>query len=150
VDGNGTRSAPTLQAAVEKQFVYSTPITKTWVGRPYRYQVGVVHSIEDLEYHSPSPVPYMTDVLHYSLPLAPEWMTIDGRRGLITGVPRLGTFDVVVQGVNSVNQAATYQSFQVAVDKGWVHYLPMVTVGQSRQVGMQCEVHNVKGHLTCD
>ena len=131
VDANGTRSAPTLQVAVDRQFIYSTPITETRVGQPYEYQVGVVYSIEDLEYYSPQPIPYMTDVLSYSLLTAPDWMAIDRRTGLVTGMPCLGIFDVVIQVVNSVNQATTYQSFQVAVDRSKT-YLPVVMVGGSQ------------------
>lgn len=129
VDANGVRSAPTLQAAVDEQFIYTTPITGFQVGRPYQYQIGVIHSIEDMEYNSPRAIPYLTDVLSYSTVLAPEWMTIDQWTGLVSGTPASEVFLVHVQALNQVNQAVAYQSFWLGEPDRM--YLPMVLYAAS-------------------
>jgi hypothetical protein len=133
VDANGVRSAPTLQVEVDEPFIYSVPITSTRVGQQYQYQFGIVHSIGDLDYESGHPIPYTSYVVSYSLPIAPDWMTIDERTGRVMGVPRLGEFDAAVQAVDSLNQMTHYQPFHVTVDKS-LTFLPFVQVVVERKI----------------
>jgi hypothetical protein len=101
VDENGVTSGPSELLELPHPFIYSKPITKARVDRPYRYQIKTLNCIGDLQYRYAKPNKDFWEKEGYEFELTqkPDWLTVDKNSGLITGIPRLadkGTHRVTV------------------------------------------------------
>jgi hypothetical protein len=91
VDKNGVASGPSELLELPHPFIYSKPITKARVDKPYRYQVKTLNCIGDLQYRYAEPNMDFWEEEGYEFELTqkPAWLTIDKSTGLITGTPGL-------------------------------------------------------------
>jgi len=92
VDEKGNRSGDSDYAEAPRPLIYSKPITRAIVSRPYRYQVKAIRSIGDLTRRDAAkPKPgtkfWKIEPLKFSLTQKPSWMSINAETGLITGTP---------------------------------------------------------------
>ena len=90
VDRKGKRSGDSEYVEAPRPFIFSTPVTSTPAGQPYRYQVQAIRSIGDLTRRdNTKPKPgtrfWKIEPLKFALTQSPNWMTIDPDTGLITG-----------------------------------------------------------------
>ncbi|RJS85136.1 hypothetical protein CW706_02155 [Candidatus Bathyarchaeota archaeon] len=113
VDEKGNKSGASDYAEAPIPLIYSKPPTEVKVGQDYRYCVKCIKSIGRLIARTENGKPYqrafrMADKLTFSLTKAPNWLSIDPARGIISGRPDEG--DV---GVHIV-------SLKVETDKGKV------------------------------
>jgi hypothetical protein len=101
VDKNGVASGPSELLELPHPFIYSKPITKTKVDKPYRYQVKTLECIGDLQfrYGEPNMDFWEKEGYEFELTQKPAWLNIDKSTGLITGTPGLidkGTHRITV------------------------------------------------------
>jgi len=111
VDDKGTKSGPSEYIEVDHPFIYSEPPVVATVGSVYTYQVGSTYSIGDLQYLSVDDNPkdagyHDADVLRYALLEAPEWLSIDGSSGVISGTVQQDSFEVTVEVVDGQGRRA--------------------------------------------
>ena len=101
VDENGVASGPSELLELPHPFIYSKPVTKAKVAKPYRYQVKTLNCIGDLQYRYAKPNKDFWEKEGYEFELTqkPAWLTTDKSTGLITGTPGLtdiGTHHITV------------------------------------------------------
>jgi len=91
VDKNGTASGPSELLELPHPFIYSKPIIKAKVDKPYRYQVKTLNCIGDLQYRYAKPNMDFWEEEGYEFELTqkPAWLTVDKSTGLIKGTPGL-------------------------------------------------------------
>jgi hypothetical protein len=92
VDSQGKRSGDSDYGEAPRPFIYSTPVTSSPAGPPYRYQVKAIRSIGDLtrrDAGKPKPGArfWKIEPLKFSLTQKPSWMSINADTGLVTGTP---------------------------------------------------------------
>jgi hypothetical protein len=90
-DENGVTSGPSNLLELPHPFIYSKPITKGKVNKPYRYKVKTLNCIGDLQYRYAKPNMDFWEKEGYEFELTqkPTWLTVDKNTGLITGTPNL-------------------------------------------------------------
>jgi len=101
VDANGKLSGPSDYAAAPRPAIYTRPAATARVGEEYRYRVRAIRSLGDLRNRVVGGrlISSFWDVEHpvYVLEQGPEWLSIDGATGLLSGTPdAAGRADVVV------------------------------------------------------
>jgi len=101
IDKNGVASGPSELLELPHPFIYSNPITKTKVDKPYRYQIKTLECIGDLQfrYAEPNMDFWEEEGYEFELIQKPAWLNIDKSTGLITGTPGLidkGTHRITV------------------------------------------------------
>lgn len=92
IDEKGNRSGASDYAEAPTPFIYSKPPTEAKVGQEYEYQVKCIKSMGRLISKRKNGEPYhlsfeMEDKLTFSLVKAPNWLSIDSNKGIISGCP---------------------------------------------------------------
>jgi hypothetical protein len=103
IDGDGFESGPSDVVFVPRPFVWSRPPATARVGQEYAYPVRTIRSLGDLRQRTVSATAYHVAMLwrkdepKYTLVQSPGWLSIDGKTGLMRGVPRkTGQYPVAV------------------------------------------------------
>ena len=93
VDARGTHSGCSDYAEMPHPIIISPPVVKTTLGESYRYQLRVIHSLEDLQHRYEKPVTkfWEQEQLRFSLEKGPDWLTIDPQTGFLTGIAPSGS-----------------------------------------------------------
>jgi hypothetical protein len=100
VDEQGKRSGPSDAAESPRPIIYSRPVVNAKVGSEYRYALAAIHSLGDVRTRVVGGKETMNywDVERprFALRQGPDWLKIDARTGLLSGVPdRAGKVEVV-------------------------------------------------------
>jgi hypothetical protein len=101
IDENGVASGPSELLELPHPFIYSKPVTKAEINKPYNYQAKTLNCIGDLQYRYAKPNKKFWEKEGYEFELTekPAWLSIDKNTGLLTGTPGLndkGTHRVTV------------------------------------------------------
>jgi hypothetical protein len=101
VDENGNRSGPSDLAEAPRPIVYSRPVTNAKIGSEYHYLLSVVRSLGDVRTRVVDGKETMNywdqETPRFALAQGPNWLRIDLRTGLLSGIPdRPGRVAVVV------------------------------------------------------
>jgi hypothetical protein len=101
VDAAGRRSGSSDYAESPRPAIVSAPVTQARRGSLYRYPVAAIRSLGDLRMRVVDGKETMgfwdVERLRFTLQRGPQWLTIDGATGLLSGTPdRPGTTEVVV------------------------------------------------------
>ena len=91
VDAAGKRSGPSDYAASPRPVIFSKPVTGATKGVEYRYPVAAIRSLGDLRTRVIDGKETMgfwdIERLRFEIQRGPEWLTIDGATGLLSGTP---------------------------------------------------------------
>jgi len=101
VDEKGKRSGPSDPAEAPRPILYSRPVIGAKVGSEYRYALSAIRSIGDVRTHVVAGKETMNywdlETPRFALRQGPDWLKIDARTGLLSGVPdHTGKVEVVV------------------------------------------------------
>jgi hypothetical protein len=91
VDEKGNRSGPSEFAEAPRPLVWSRPVITARVGTEYRYALATLRSLGDLRTRVVDGRETMNywdiETPRFSLEQGPNWLKIDERTGVLTGVP---------------------------------------------------------------
>src|SRR5262249_22315758 len=91
VDEKGMRSGPSDYAATPRPLIYSRPTLTAKVGKEFRYEPAVIHSLGDLRLRvvDGKEVASFWDIEkpRFALVKGPSWMRMDESTGVLHGVP---------------------------------------------------------------
>jgi hypothetical protein len=101
VDAAGKRSGASDYAASPRPVIVSAPVSRAQKGVEYRYPLAAIRSLGDLRTRVVNGKETMNfwDVerLHFEIQRGPQWLSIAGATGLLSGTPdRPGSSEVVV------------------------------------------------------
>jgi len=101
VDEHGKRSGPSDYASAPRPVICSGPVTAARVGQPYEYRVSAVRSLGDLQARRGLAMGFWDiEEPRFSIEQGPQWLSIDGTTGLLSGVPDApGRVQVIVGAV---------------------------------------------------
>jgi hypothetical protein len=90
VDGHGTQSGCSDYAEMPHPFVYSQPVEKANVGKPYGYQVRTLVSLGDYQHRYKEPCKgfWQREEHQFELVEGPAWLKLDANTGALSGQPR--------------------------------------------------------------
>jgi len=101
VDNKGNRSGPSDFAEAPRPILYSRPVSVAKVAAPYEYRPAAIRSLGDLRTRVVNGKETMNywdvETPRFALEVAPPWLAIDGKTGILSGVPdRPGKVDIVL------------------------------------------------------
>jgi hypothetical protein len=118
VDERGNESGASDYVEIPRPFIYTKPGTQAKVGQRYEYRAAAIHSIGHLTCREGYNAAFWErEELTYSLSEAPEWLSVDAERGILSGTPQagnVGTHDVALRAENDREKAAE-QRFRLTV-----------------------------------
>jgi hypothetical protein len=117
VDAAGVESICSDFVEMPHPHIWSSPVREAAAGQPYRYELGVLRSLGDVQhrYESPNNGFWDTEKLTFNLVDAPEWLSIDSETGVLQGTPPgPATTRVTVRVATQFDQAVT-QSFDLRI-----------------------------------
>jgi len=125
IDANGTASGCSDYAEVPHPFVYSQPVTEARVGRECRYEIKSLRSLGDYQCRQDPTVTHKKyahrfwDIEENAFELAegPEWLSVDGETGVLSGTPGGDDVGATRVNVNVTNQFGGHaeQEFELSV-----------------------------------
>jgi hypothetical protein len=92
VDAKGNRSGPSDYVAAPRPLIYTAPTPAAKVGQAWEYRAATIRSIGDLRCRMIGQNEYSAafwneEKPEWSLPEAPEWLTVDAASSLVRGTP---------------------------------------------------------------
>jgi len=127
IDAHGTQSGCSEYAELPHPFIYSGPVANARVGRTYTYEVKSLRSLGDYQCKQDPAVKFKKYAYRFwdgeentfKLIEGPQWLTIDARKGILSGKPGIddvGTMTVRVE-VSSQFGSRAEQQFGLTISK---------------------------------
>ena len=92
VDANGTPSGCSDYAEMPHPFIHTDPVTTARAGQAYRYEVGSLRSLNDVQHHYEEPGNQFWDIEQnqFALVEGPAWLQMEEATGVLSGTPAVG------------------------------------------------------------